>query len=184
MQHDVFTYQGLGHQAGQVWALMRAGAAWLAEDLARMLQVSFGRASEILSRLRKLKLARNTSEGWTAGRRDLRRSAAERLGVTGFVEARAAGHEVDRTIWRWWRAEFERMTTPPWERTKRRHVTDRSLGSGDADTRRGEIEWPMYPRRRDDPRAVADHRRAREDVEAGLLDPGSRWALGDYRQAG
>ncbi|MFF2053896.1 hypothetical protein ACFVU2_19985, partial [Leifsonia sp. NPDC058194] len=162
LQHDVFSYQGLGHQAGQVWAMMRAGAVWLVEDLGRTLQVSSKRAAEILSRLRKLKLARNTPEGWAAGRRDLRRSAAERLGVTGMVEARVAGHEVDRMIWRWWRAEFERMTTPPWERPKRRHVTDRSLHAVDGDARRGgEIEWPMYPRRRDDPRALADHRRAR-----------------------
>jgi hypothetical protein len=183
LQHDVFSFRGLGHQAGQVWALMRAGAVWTVEQLARFHQVSSDRAAAILSRLRGLKLARNTPEGWTAGRRDLRRSAAEKLGATGCLEERSAGHEVDRMIWQWWRAEYERMTTPPWERSKRRHITDRALRFGEKGARGGEIEWPMYPRRRDDPRALADHRRAREDVEAGLLDPSSRWTLGDYREA-
>jgi DNA-binding IscR family transcriptional regulator len=182
LQHDVFSFRGLGHQAGQVWSLMRAGAAWTVEELARLHQISFKRATAILSSLRQLKLARSSSEGWTAARRDLRRSAAERLGCTGVVEARAAGHETDRTIWQWWRAEYERMTTPPWERSKRRHITDRALRLVTS-SRRGEIEWPMYPRRGDDPRALADHRRAREAVEAGLLDPSSRWTLGDYRAA-
>ncbi|GIT82084.1 hypothetical protein LLS1_37530 [Leifsonia sp. LS1] len=182
LQHDVFTYQGLGHQAGQVWALMRGGAVWTVEQLARTMQVSYGHATELLSRLRGVKLVRTSAEGWTSARRDLRRSAAERLGVTGYLGAREAGHEVDRTIWRWWRAEFERMTTPPWERSKRRHITDRALSWGDR-ARGGETEWPMYPRRRDDPRALADHRRAREDVEAGLLSPSSRWTLGTYREA-
>lgn len=182
LQHDVFSYQGLGHQAGQVWALMRAGAVWSVQHLARIVQVTCERATAILSSLRRLKLARSTPEGWTAARRDLRRSAAERLGCTGVVEARAAGHEVDRTIWHWWRAEFERMTSPPWQRPKRRHVTDRALRLV-SNSRGGEVDWPMYPRRGDDPRALADHRRAREAVEAGLLDPSSRWTLGDYREA-
>ncbi len=182
LQHDVFTYRGLGHQSGQIWALMRAGAAWSVEQLAGAFELSFERSAELLSRLKRLRLVRHSSEGWTAARRDLRRSAAERLGVTGFVEARAAGHEVDRIVWRWWRAEFERMTTPPWQRSKRRHITDRALGWSDHG-RGGEVEWPMYPRRRDDPRALADHRRAREYAEAGLLDPSSRWTLGDYQQA-
>jgi DNA-binding IscR family transcriptional regulator len=183
LQHDVFSFRGLGQQAGQVWALMRAGGVWTVEQLARFHQVSSDRAAAILARLRRLKLARNTPEGWTAGRRDLRRSAAEKLGATGCLDERAAGHEVDRMIWQWWRAEYERMTTPPWERPKRRHITDRALRFGERQTRGGEIEWPMYPRRRDDPRALADHRRARVDVEAGLLAPSSRWRLGDYRQA-
>ncbi|MFJ8896828.1 hypothetical protein ACIRCZ_19755 [Leifsonia sp. NPDC102414] len=182
LQHDVFTYGGLGHQAGQLWALMRAGSAWTVDGVARIFQMTHERATAILSRLRRVKLIRVTEEGWTGSRRDFRRSAAERLGVIGVLEARQVGHEVDREIWRWWRAEYERMTTPPQLRPKRRHITERTLTWTESPARSGEREWPMYPRIADDPRGRADHRRARADVDAGLLETGSRWTLGDYRR--
>ncbi|MFJ8896625.1 hypothetical protein ACIRCZ_18730 [Leifsonia sp. NPDC102414] len=180
VQHDVFSYRGLGHQAGQLWALMRAGAIWTVDGVARTFQMTHEHATKLLSRLRRVKLIRFTSEGWTSGRRDLRRSAAGRLGVVGVLEERMAGHEVDRELWRWWRSEYERMTSPPRRRPKRRHITDRPLTWAEAPARGGEREWPMYPRIGDDPRARADHRRARLDVDAGLLEPGSRWTPADY----
>lgn len=183
LQHDVFTYRGLGHQAGQLWALMRAGAAWSVDGVARTFQMTHDRAAVLLSRLRRVKLVRMCEEGWTSGRRDLRRAAAQRLNVIGVLEARKEGHRVDRELWRWWRAEYERMTTPPHERSRRRHITDRPLTWSERSSRDGEREWPMYPRHGDDPRARADHRRARQNIDAGLLEPGSRWTLADYAAA-
>ncbi|WP_426624422.1 helix-turn-helix domain-containing protein [Leifsonia sp. McL0607] len=174
LQHDVFTYAGLGHQAGQIWALMREGAAWTVEAVARVFQISFERAAALLSKLRRVKLVRPTQEGWSAGRRDLRGSAAEKLGVLGVLKARIQQHEDDRMLWRWWRAEYDKMTSPTKRRPKRRHVTDRPLEWGTAVEQDGELDWPMYPRRGDDPRQPGDHRRARFSVEAGHLRPARR----------
>lgn len=168
--HDLFTRVGLGYQAGRVYASLRTAGPTTLAAAADRLGVRTGRLSTILSRLRKHRLIVRVGDAWRLYARDLRSSAARTLGVAGTLAARAALYELERTIWSWWQAEVEQRHTAPRRRTRRPHVTARTLTFTDEPA--GERQWPRYPRDAD---RRGDHREARFWAENGMLAPDSLW---------
>lgn len=173
-RHDLFTRAGHGHTAGRIYAELRDRAEPTTVDsAARLLGIDRRTATTALSRLRHARLIIKRGVGWLRSVRDLRDAAARRLGVLGTLAARARRYTHERDVWAWWLAEYETMSSSPRQRPRRPHVSARSLFRDD---RSGERNWPRYPRSAD---GRANHREAREYVEAGYLEPDSRWKLGD-----
>ena len=170
-RHDLFTYEGLGHFAGKVFALIQPGHRLNLEEIRRTLGISHRHAVASLSLLRKNHLVIRAGNRWTRSKRDLRTAAAQILGVAGTLAARATTYQVDRDVWQWWQAEYATMTSTPRLRPRRPHVTSRPLFEPPP---RGERIWPRYPR---DVDGRADHRRARQYVRDGFLSPTSRIQL-------
>jgi hypothetical protein len=168
--HDLFTRAGLGYQAGRVYASLRTAGPTTLSAAADRLGVRTSRLSTILSRLRKHRLIVPVGDAWRLHARDLRSSASRALGVSGILAARAALYELERTIWTWWQAEVEQRHTAPRRRTRRPHVTARTLTFTDESA--GERQWPRYPRDAD---RRGDHREARFWAENGMLAPDSLW---------
>ncbi|WP_196904579.1 MULTISPECIES: hypothetical protein [unclassified Cryobacterium] len=169
-RHDLFTRAGLGHLAGKVYSLLRQMPALTVETAARLLGVSTRHTATILSRLRRHKLIIKHPEGWARSKRDLRDRAARILGVAGTLVNRGERYRAEREVWAWWHAELDNMTTAPRDRTRRPHVTSRTLEF--TNTKSGERSWPRYPRARD---GRGDHREARYWAVSGMLAPGSLW---------
>jgi hypothetical protein len=168
--HDLFTRAGLGYQAGRVYASLRDAGALTLDAAARRLGVRTGRLATILSRLRTYRLIVREGDAWRLHARDLRASAARALDVAGTLAARAALYELERTIWTWWQAEVEHKHTAPRRRSRRPHVTARTLTFTDEPA--GERQWPRYPRDAD---RRGDHREARFWAQNGMLAPDSLW---------
>ena len=170
-RHDIFSYEGLGHFAGIVYAFLQENTGYTVSQLVLKLGMRHRHVVASLSRLRKHRLVVHAGAGWARSRRDARAQIARRLGVRGILSARAQTYQVDREVWEWWQAEYATMTSAPRYRPPRRHVTSRPL----YDAQNGaEMVWPRYPRDRD---GLGDHVRAREHVRAGHLSPTSRIQL-------
>ncbi|MCY7287967.1 MAG: hypothetical protein LH624_06875, partial [Cryobacterium sp.] len=170
-RHDLFTRTGLGHLAGQVYALLRDHSTLTIDSAARLLGVSTRHTTTIFSRLRQSRLLVKRPGGWTRSRQDLRDRAARLLGLAGTLLTRQATYAAERTVWAWWLAEAATMTATPRERPRRPHVSSRPLF--DAPTS-GERIWPRYPRSAD---GRANHKEARTYVDLGVLSPTNRWQL-------
>lgn len=170
-RHDLFTYAGLGHFAGKVYAQLQPGRHATLDDVARQLGMTSRHVIASLSLLRKHRLIVKVRDGWARARRDLRAAAARLLDVAGILAARAETYQVDRELWSWWQAEYATMTATPRSRPRRPHVSSRPLFDAPAATER---VWPRYPRDRD---GMADHRTARQHVRDGHLSPTSRIQL-------
>ena len=173
LRHDLFTRGGLGHLAGQLYAILANRQAVTPESVAQALGVSVRHALTVLSRLRHSKLVIRAEGGWVRSKQDLRNRAARSLGVLGVLRARAERYAAEREVWAWWRAELSTMTSRPGSRPRRAHVTSRPVFESSAP---GERVWPRYPRSFD---ARADHRQARQYVDEGVLSPTNRWQLSD-----
>ncbi|MEO7018425.1 MAG: hypothetical protein ABI067_18095 [Leifsonia sp.] len=174
-RHDLFTRPGLGHTAGQLYALLAQHVSLTIESAARLLGISTRHATAILSRLRHHRLIVNHNNGWARAKRDLRVRAARIVGVAGLLLDRAERYRAEREVWAWWQAELEQMTTTPQARSRRPHVSSRTLEF--VSHAPGERVWPRYPR---NAARRADHRSARQLVDDGALSPESRWQyLGD-----
>lgn len=174
-RHDLFTRPGLGHTAGQLYALLGQHASLTIGSAARVLGISIRYATTILSRLRHHRLIVKHTGGWARGKRDLRDAAARRVGVAGLLADRAERYRVEREVWAWWQAELDQMMTVPRRRSRRPHVSSRTLTFTDAAS--GERLWPRYPRNSE---RRGDHRSARQLIDDGALNPDSRWQyLGD-----
>jgi hypothetical protein len=167
-RHDLFSRAGLGHLSGKVFALLRPIPALTVAAAARLLGVSTRHT--ILSRLRRHKLIVKHPYGWARSKWDLRDHAARTEGVAGTLANRAERSRAEREVWAWWHAELARMTTTPRARSRRVHVTSRTLEFND--NRPGERRWPLYPRHSD---GRGDHRMARYWAVNGMLAPGSLW---------
>lgn len=172
-RHDLFTRAGIGHLAGQLYAALRDRGSVTVESAARLLGASVRQAATALGRLRHSKLIVQAKDGWARAKQDLRNRAARRLGVLGMLRARAGRYAAEQEVWAWWQAELSTMTAKPSSRPRRSHVTSRLIFDSSV---AGERIWPRYPRRVD---ARADHRRARQYVDDGILSPTSRWQLSD-----
>lgn len=171
-RHDLFTYQGLGHYAGLVYAHIANGLPATVASISQLLGMSTRHTVVSLSLLRANRLIIRLKDGWTRAKRDLRARAARALGVAGVLELRQGRYQVDRQLWAWWQAEYAVMTGRPRDRPPRPHVTSRPLEF--TAVALGERLWPRYPR---DPDGLANHREARQYIEDGFLDPSSRWQL-------
>lgn len=173
-RHDLFTRAGHGHTAGRIYAELRDRPDPITIDgAAELLGIDRRTATTALSRLRHSRLVIKRGAGWTRSVRDLRDAAARKLGVLGTLAARARRYAEEREVWAWWLAEYDTMTSSPRQRPKRPHVSARPIFR-DAGT--GERNWPRYPRSAD---GRGNHREARHYVNAGYLNPDSRWQLGD-----
>ncbi|MGV8883565.1 MAG: hypothetical protein ACOH19_15575 [Rhodoglobus sp.] len=174
-RHDLFTRPGLGHLAGQLYGLLAQYPSLTVESAARILGVTTRHAVTILSRLKRHRLIVKYADGWARAKRDLRDHAARIVGVAGMLLERANRYRAEREVWAWWQAEVDQMTADPRKRTRRPHVSSRTLTFGrDAP---GERQWPRYPRGQD---RRADHRSARQLVDDGALEPDAIWKyLGD-----
>lgn len=169
-RHDLFTRAGLGHLAGKVYALLRQLPALTVESAARLLGVSTKHTITVLSRLRRHKLIIRHPGGWARSKRDLRDHAAKIIGVAGLLVDRANRYQKEREVWAWWLAEVNQMNSTPRRRTRRPHVSSRTLQF--VDDLPGERQWPRYPRAAD---GRADHKEARYWALNGMLNPGSLW---------
>ncbi|WP_228515980.1 hypothetical protein [Agreia pratensis] len=174
-RHDLFTRPGLGHLAGQLYALLAQHPSLTVQSAARFLGVTTRHTVTILSRLRRHRLIVRHADGWARAKRDLRDHAARIVGVAGMLLERAERYRAEREVWAWWQAEVDQMTTDPRKRTRRPHVSSRTLTFAEAAP--GERQWPRYPR---NPDRRADHRSARQLVDDGALEPDAIWKyLGD-----
>ncbi|RFA17765.1 hypothetical protein B7R25_16610 [Subtercola boreus] len=169
-RHDLFTRPGLGHLAGQLYALLSEHPAVTVKTAARLLGVTVRHTATILSRLRHHRLIVKHTDGWARARKDLRDRAAKTSGVAGFLADRANRYRAEREVWAWWQAEVDQMNAAPRQRSRRPHVSSRTLTFiGEA---AGERQWPRYPRSRD---RRADHQSARQLVDDGALKPDAVW---------
>lgn len=174
-RHDLFTRPGLGHLAGQLYALLAQYPSLTVESAARLLGVTTRHTVTVLSRLRHHRLIIKHADGWARAKRDLRDHAARLIGVAGILLERAERYRAEREVWAWWQAEVDQMTTDPRKRTRRPHVSSRTLTF--VEDAPGERQWPRYPRGQD---RRADHRSARQLVDDGALEPDAIWKyLGD-----
>ena len=174
-RHDLFTRPGLGHLAGQVYALLAQHPALTVDTATRLLGVSARHMATIFSRLRHHRLIVKHAEGWARAKRDLRDLAARIVGVAGLLLDRVNRYRAEREVWEWWQAEIATMNAAPRRRPKRVDVSSRPLFR-DVNAP-GERVWPRYPRSGDQ---RGDHRSARELVNLGVLNPENRWQyLGD-----
>jgi hypothetical protein len=174
-RHDLFTRGGLGHTAGQLYALLGQHTSLTIGSAAHVLGISIRHATTILSRLRHHRLVVKHRNGWARAKRDLRTIAARIIGVAGVLVDRADRYRFEREVWAWWQAELGHMHTTPRRRNRRPHVSSRTLEFVESSP--GERLWPRYPRNAE---RRADHRSARQLVDDGALNPDSRWQyLGD-----
>jgi DNA-binding IscR family transcriptional regulator len=174
-RHDLFTRPGLGHLAGQLYSLLAQHPSLTVDSAARLLGVTTRHTATILSRLRRHRLIVKHADGWAKAKRDLRDHAARIVGVAGMLLVRAERYRAEREVWAWWQAEVDQMTTDPRKRTRRPHVSSRTLTF--VEDAPGERQWPRYPRGHD---RRADHRSARQLVDDGALNPDAVWKyLGD-----
>lgn len=148
--HDVFTAQGLGFHAGNVFAQLDQGLfvpRTAAEQAA---------CERLLDELLILRVPGGFIRQNPAGL-DL---VARRLGVAGVLEARAALYSVEREAWAWWCAELDWMRAP-----RRTDARKRPQPGRNGTTPLFAVEqrvWPAHPRRAD---GRADFRAARELLE-------------------
>jgi DNA-binding IscR family transcriptional regulator len=169
-RHDLFTRPGLGHLAGQLYALLSEHPSLTSETAARLLGVTARHTATILSRLRHHRLVVKHSDGWARAKRDFRDQASKIVGVAGLLLDRTNRYGAEREVWAWWQAEVDQMNAAPRRRSRRPHVSSRTLTF--TDVAPGERTWPRYPRSSD---RRADHRSARQLVDDGALLPDARW---------
>ncbi|WP_253259528.1 hypothetical protein [Subtercola boreus] len=169
-RHDLFTRPGLGHLAGQLYALFAQHPALTVESAARLLGVTARHTATILSRLRHHRLIMKHPDGWAKAKRDLRDHAARIVGVAGLLLDRVSRYRAERDVWAWWQAEVDQMNAAPRQRSRRPHVSSRTLTF--VEEAPGERSWPRYPRGHD---RRGDHRTARQLVDDGALQPDARW---------
>lgn len=165
--HDLFTARSpaLGLHAGNVYAHLTAQAprsheasdersTWESPDADR----------RALMQLEAHGLVEHDAEGWHPRALERRTIAADLLGVTGRLEARARNYELERELWAWWSAEHERIRTPGRHRAGPRGQGVFALVGVD-ELRPWQL-WPAYPRRRD---RRADHYLARDAIATGRV---------------
>ncbi|MBX3196239.1 MAG: hypothetical protein KF727_14210 [Microbacteriaceae bacterium] len=164
LAHDVFSApRSLGRSAGRIYTSLPDDSPATLDALARRTGVSALQIRRSLRRLAAHGLAVRRDGGWTRPADDLRDAAAMRLGVDGYLLARAARYADERATWAWWQAELT------WLRKRGKHRRPRSGSTAAPLFAQGtrESDFPRYPRRDGKP----DHAHARALVSAGALTP-------------
>ena len=128
------------------------------DELARATGSDPARTLRTLDRLVSAGLLVQLGNRWARPSQDRRRAAAERLGVDGRLQRRAAAYTVERELWAWWQAEQTWMQAP------RRPGAGRRPGRGQLTLlpEFGTSAYGAHPRRAD---GRADYRAARTEVE-------------------
>ncbi|WP_376935041.1 hypothetical protein [Arthrobacter liuii] len=160
--HDAFTpAHGLGLHAGNTYARLTQPAT--TAELARATAQHPDAARATLHRLARHGLVLRTPTGWAPAPADTRDAAADRLGVAGTLDARAARYTIERVLWGWWSTEQTWMSAQGSKPRRRRPTLAQpalTLGR----------PWDMFPKY---PRAMnhrADHRAAQAALVGGQLD--------------
>lgn len=156
--HDVFTLSpGIGLHAGNLYARTTEDAQDV-DELARATGSDPARTLRTLDRLGSAGLLVQRGSRWARPSQDRRRAAAERLGVDGRLQRRAAAYAVERELWAWWQSEQTWMQAP------RRPGAGRRPGRGQLTLlpEFGTSAYGAHPRRAD---GRADYRAARTEVE-------------------
>ncbi|MFG1913047.1 hypothetical protein [Kribbella sp. NPDC048928] len=120
--HDVFTPQGLGHDAGAIWAQLAEGT-----DLAE-LTAKTGYAEPRVTRqvheLHELGMWHwDPNLGTAATEPDRRDEVAGLLGVRGVLAERERSYHFERELWSWWLEHVDWLKTPG--KDKRRILSQR-----------------------------------------------------------
>lgn len=157
--HDLFTQDGLGVLAGNVYARLSETFQSL-HTLARQLGLSLSLLRTLLERLTEEGLILQHAQGWRRPARDARARLAGLKGLTGALARRARLYRQERAMWAWWQSEQAWMAAPRSQQAVRPLT---SLTPAAETTRLG-----RYPRHRHSGRA--DHHAARRHL-AGLPDP-------------
>lgn len=162
-RHDVFTRgtPALGIRIGNLYSRIDESAGSTVEELSGTLGSPADWVRTSLRQLVHDGLVHRVADRWMRTAIDRRDLLAERAGIAGRLEAREDRYSLERIEWAWWRLEYERMTTPGRQRSKRRQLPEQlafSLG-------RPWDAYPQYPR----VGGRADGRAARAAIVAGLL---------------
>jgi hypothetical protein len=174
--HDTFTPTGLGHHAARLYQVILIGPAKIINepasprDLAAELGYPLGRTLHLLGRLADVGLARCEARGrWRPGPTPLDQ-AADRLGVTGILDGRAARYQLEREAWAWWCDELAWRALPRAAKRRRRDPAPGQIVLELRDvpgltTRRRRGAHPTHPGGRADFAAALAHlRREAEDT--------------------
>jgi hypothetical protein len=108
--HDVFTRNGLGHDAGAIWAEIAEGTP--EADLQSRTAYPQHRIDKHLRQFDEFDLWPWDAQGTAqtdSGARDL---AAELLGVRGYLAERELRYRAERELWGWWLEYVEWLKTP------------------------------------------------------------------------
>jgi len=175
LAHDVFASPGsLGRSAGRVLQVMPEGSPLRVADLIVKRHLPARSVRRALLRLHSSGMIEHTASGWVRGP-DIRDRVADELGVTGYLEERAARYEFDRYLWRWWLVE---------QAIAHRKRSGAGRPSPSAvpipDVAPVDEMFPRYPRRPDRKRDCLRARSiARERLDAtGATPPRSKPVLG------
>lgn len=148
--HDIFTGHTQRIAAGNLYARLNDP------------NVSTTDPGPLLDDLARAGLVVATPTGWRRTRPELRDLAADRFGVAGRLDARAAHYTAERELWEWWSVELEWMTTPGRHKRRRQPTGQIALTLG--------RPWDIYPPYPRCANGRADHRAARKAIAAGALD--------------
>lgn len=163
LNHDAFAAPGsLGRTAGLVYKHLPPGATVQLPDLVRSTALPPHELRGRLQRLTSHGLVRRAPGGWARPDADLRDLVAQRLGVAGYLDDRAARYGAERRVWAWWLAEYAWMTKTHKKRKARRMPTGVVLFA-----QNDRPDYSRYPR---GPDHRGDHREARRLVDAGVFD--------------
>jgi hypothetical protein len=120
--HDVFTRQGLGHDAGVIWAQIAEGIELL--DLQTRTGYPEHRIDQYVGQLHDFGLWHwNDNRGRATTNSSDRDAAAEMLGVRGGLAERQRRYRLERELWAWWIEHVEWLKTPG--KTKRKIMSER-----------------------------------------------------------
>ncbi len=177
--HDLFTATrpALVHLAGNLYARMDTTARTL-DDLSPTIGADPLRTRRLLDRLTHVGIVERSRDGWHRVDTLPLDVAAERAGVAGRLDARAARYRVEREAWAWWKAEEAWMHAPRRLDAKRRPSRGQlSLVPDD-----GTHAYGPHPRRPDGRLDYAAARRIIiEEREGTAVRPYDRNADGDLR---
>ncbi|MBD8104794.1 hypothetical protein [Plantibacter sp. CFBP 8775] len=167
LRHDVFTFQGLGHHAGRLFALLQDGDTVELQTAAARLGISASHAGRVLSQMVGVRLLVKRGTQWGRTLRNVFHRAAELLGVDGVLERRGERFTMERIRWRWWLDHLTARDAPANARSPRPTVEQPTLVFFDAQEHNaGVLRYPHRPDQPDRP----DHHMAAEHVYAGRLD--------------
>lgn len=158
LAHDLWTAQGLGHQAGQIHAALSDQPTTPISLVART-HLDLADVRTALDTLIRHRLAIVDRRGqFRRARIDRRDDAAHNLAVAGTLAARAERYAREKELWAWWCDELDWMRLPATAPGKRR---DRRLATGQLDLTTGRVRGRM-------PRTAGkvDHQAARAVVFA------------------
>lgn len=162
-RHNLFTRSSpaLGIPSGNLYSRLSATRGLSVGELVRCTGSPASWVRRELERFVTRGLAVRVGEGWRRTDAVMRDVVAEDVGVAGRLLERRGRYELERVEWAWWRLEYERMTAPGRNRSKRKQLPEQQAFTFG----RPWDAFPEYPRSK----GRADGRAARDAILAGLI---------------